>query len=75
MDILINKINNMNQIIGGYKEFIVIDRVAISDLEKQADTLDTSDEVYSSIRAGEIRRVVEFIKERNIYGMDFHIKG
>ena len=66
----------MNQIIGGYKEFIVIDRVTINDLLQQADELDfVSNEEYSTIRASEIRRVVEFIKDRNIYGRDFEIKG
>lgn len=65
----------MNQIIGGYKEFIVIDRVTINDLLQQADELDFNEEAYSSIRAAEIRRVVEFIKGRNIYGRDFQIKS
>jgi hypothetical protein len=66
----------MNQIIGGYKEFIVIDRITINDLLQQADELDfVSNEEYSTIRASEIRRVVEFIKGRNIYGRDFEIKG
>jgi hypothetical protein len=66
----------MNQIIGGYKEFIVIDRITINDLLQHADELDfVSNEEYSTIRASEIRRVVEFIKGRNIYGRDFEIKG
>lgn len=64
----------MNQIIGGYKEFIVLDRVTINDLLMQADELDYNEESYSTIRASEIRRVVEFIKARNIYGRDFEIK-
>jgi hypothetical protein len=65
----------MNQIIGGYKEFIVIDRVTINDLLQQADELEFNDGEYSTIRASEIRRVVEFIKGRNIYGRDFQIKS
>lgn len=64
----------MNQIIGGYKEFIVLDRITINDLLMQADELDFNEEEYSTIRASEIRRVVEFIKQRNIYGRDFEIK-
>lgn len=65
----------MNQIIGGYKEFIVIDRITVNDLLMQADELDFNEEEYSTIRAAEIRRVVEFIKGRNIYGRDFEIKS
>jgi hypothetical protein len=65
----------MNQIIGGYKEFIVIDRITVNDLLQQADELDFNEEEYSTIRAAEIRRVVEFIKGRNIYGRDFEIKS
>jgi hypothetical protein len=65
----------MDQIIGGYKEFIVIDRVTIRDLHEQADELEFNDEAYSSIRAAEIRRVIDFIKARNIYNKDFKIKN
>jgi hypothetical protein len=72
---LINKkITNMNQIIGGYKEFLIIDRVTIRDLLEQADELDFNEEAYSSIRAAEIRRVVEFLKDRNIYNKEFEFK-
>lgn len=65
----------MDQIIGGYKEFIVIDRVTIRDLQEQADILEHSDEEFSTLRALEIRRVIDFIKDRNIYGKDFKIKN
>ena len=66
----------MNQIIGGYKEFLVIDRVTIGDLLQQADELDglVNNEEYPKVRAAEIRRVVEFLKERNIYNNEFEIK-
>lgn len=66
----------MNQIIGGYKEFLVIDRMTIRDLLQQADELDglVNNEEYPKVRAAEIRRVVEFLKERNIYNKDFEIK-
>jgi hypothetical protein len=65
----------MDQIIGGYKEFIIIDRVTVNDLLQQADELDfVSNEEYSSIRATEIRRIVEFIKARNIYNNEFEFK-
>ena len=64
----------MNQIIGGYKEFVIIDRVTIRDLLEQADELEFNDEEYSTIRAAEIRRVIDFIKARNIYNNDFKIK-
>jgi hypothetical protein len=65
----------MDQIIGGYKEFIVIDRVTIRDLQEQADILEHSDEEFSTLRALEIRRVIDFIKARNIYNKDFKIKN
>jgi hypothetical protein len=66
----------MNQIIGGYKEFLVIDRMTIRDLLQQADELDglVNNEEYPKVRAAEIRRVVEFLKERNIYNNGFEIK-
>jgi hypothetical protein len=64
----------MNQIIGGYKEFLIIDRITIRDLLEQADELDFNEEAYSSIRAAEIRRVVEFLKDRNIYNKEFEFK-
>lgn len=64
----------MDQIIGGYKEFLIIDRITIRDLLEQADELDFNEEVYSSIRAAEIRRVVEFLKDRNIYNKEFEFK-
>jgi hypothetical protein len=64
----------MDQIIGGYKEFIVIDRITIRDLQQQADELEFSDEEFSTLRALEIRRVIDFIKARNIYNNDFKIK-
>ncbi len=66
----------MNQIIGGYKEFLVIDRMTIRDLLQQADELDglVNNEEYPNVRAAEIRRVVEFLKERNIYNNGFEIK-
>lgn len=65
----------MDQIIGGYKEYIVLDRHTITDLLQQADELDASDESFSTIRAMEIKRVVEFIKARNIYNREFKIKS
>jgi hypothetical protein len=65
----------MDQIIGGYKEFIVIDRVTIRDLQEQADILEHSDEEFSTLRALEIRRVIDFIKARNIYNNEFKIKN
>jgi hypothetical protein len=65
----------MDQIIGGYKEFIVIDRVTIGDLQEQADILEHSDEEFSTLRALEIRRVIDFIKARNIYNNEFKIKN
>jgi hypothetical protein len=33
------------------------------------------DDAYSGVRSTEIRNVVDFVKENNIYNKDFKIKG
>jgi hypothetical protein len=65
----------MEQIIGDYKQFIVLERTALDELLKRADDLSEMDDAYSGVRATEIRNVVKFIKDNNIYNKDFKIKS
>ena len=65
----------MEQIIGDYKQFIVLERTALDELLKRADDLSEMDDAYSGVRATEIRNIVNFIKENNIYNKDFKIKS
>ena len=65
----------MEQIIGDYKQFVVLERVVLDELLRRADTLSELDDTYSGVRATEIRSVVEFIKENNVYNKDFKIKS
>ena len=65
----------MEQIIGDYKQFIVLERTALDELLKRADDLSEMDDAYSGVRATEIRNIVNFIKDNNIYNKDFKIKS
>jgi hypothetical protein len=65
----------MEQIIGDYKQFVVLERVVLDELLRRADMLSELDDTYSGVRATEIRSVVEFIKENNVYNKDFKIKS
>jgi hypothetical protein len=65
----------MEQIIGDYKQFVVIEREVLDMLLEKADTLSALDDAYSGVRSTEIRNVVEFVKENNIYNKDFKIKS
>jgi hypothetical protein len=65
----------MEQIIGDYKQFLVLERTALDELLKRADDLSEMDDAYSGVRATEIRNVVKFIKDNNIYNKDFKIKS
>ena len=65
----------MEQIIGDYKQFVVLERTALDELLKRADDLSEMDDVYSGVRATEIRNIVNFIKQNNIYNKDFKIKS
>jgi hypothetical protein len=44
-------------------------------LLQKADMLSEMDDTYSGVRSTEIRNVVDFVKENNIYNKDFKIKG
>lgn len=67
------------QIIGGYKEFIVLERKALEEIESQAKTkLENNKErplSESSIEARSVLSVITWIKENNIYSHDFKIKS
>lgn len=65
----------MEQIIGDYKQFVVLERVVLDELLRRADMLSELDDTYSGVRAMEIRSVVEFIKENNVYNKDFKMKS
>jgi hypothetical protein len=65
----------MEQIIGDYKQFVVLERTSLDELLKRADDLSEMDDAYSGVRATEIRNVVKFIKDNNIYNKDFKIKS
>jgi hypothetical protein len=65
----------MEQIIGDYKQFVVLERTVLDELLKRADKLSELDDAYSGVRATELRSVVELIKENNVYNKDFKIKS
>ena len=65
----------MEQVIGDYKQFVILERSALDELHKRADELSSLDDAYSAVRATEIRNVVDFIKENNIYNKDLKIKS
>lgn len=65
----------MEQIIGDYKQFVVLERTALDELLKRADDLSEMSDAYSGVRATEIRNIVNFIKDNNIYNKDFKIKS
>jgi hypothetical protein len=65
----------MEQIIGDYKQFVVLERTVLDELLKRADQLSQMDDAYSGVRSTEIRNVIDFIKENNIYNKDFKIKS
>lgn len=66
-------------IIGGYKEYIIIERESLNELEKVANQMMTeaqNDHNVENIREAKIwLRAVEWIKAHNIYTHDFEIKG
>ncbi len=69
----------MEQIIGGFKEFIVLEREALNELEYSATQKLKSNEdrglSESYIEAKAVLDVIQWIKENNIYNKDFKIKG
>ncbi len=68
----------MEQIIGGFKEFIVLEREALNELEYSATQKLKANEdrglSESYIEAKAVMEVVQWIKENNIYNKDFKLK-
>ena len=61
----------MDQLIGGFKEFIVIEREVLNGIKREAEAI---------LNEGKVQRglgmldVIEAVKENNIYNKDFKIK-
>ena len=72
------KFYNMEQIIGSYKEYIVIERKWLEELELQVEyKLKVNEDrpmSESSIEARACLQMIKYIKENNIYNKDFQIK-
>jgi hypothetical protein len=65
----------MNQIIGGYKEFIVIKRDELDILEKKVQSERTGEMTISvGIYTSAVLDTIKWIKENNIYNQEFEIK-
>lgn len=66
------------QIIGGFKEFIVIERESLNELEYSANQKLKANEdrglSESYIEAKAVLEVVQWIKENNIYNREFKLK-
>mgnify|MGYP003343386647 CR=1 FL=1 len=65
------------EIIGSYKEYIIIERSDLHELkDKAAKLLSEADNDISNYHKGiTIMEVVKFIKERNIYNREFKLKS
>ena len=68
-----------NQIIGKFKEFIVIEREVFESIEKNAqEKLEANKErplSESSIEARSVLSVINYLKDNNIYNKDFELKN
>jgi hypothetical protein len=69
----------MEQIIGAFKEFIVLERESLNQIEYEAtQKLKANEDRGLSegyIEAKAVLDVIKWIKENNIYNKDFKIKG
>jgi len=66
----------MEQLIGGYKEFVIIERTTLDELKQRAiELLKVADNDTSKYyEAMAIMDTIKFIKERNIYNREFQFK-
>lgn len=65
----------MDQIIGTYKEYIIIERNVLDELIERANELDKDSKgIYTQGIAKGINDSINLIKERNIYTQDLQIK-
>lgn len=65
----------MDQLIGAYKEFIVIERTILEDLIEYADELKDEPGIHTRGLSKGIEYAVNKIKENNIYNNNFEIKN
>ena len=65
----------MEQIIGGYKEFVVIERELLNELLNESKEFGNSKGLFAKGIGEGIQRTVERIKENNIYNKEFEIKN
>jgi hypothetical protein len=65
----------MDQLIGAYKEFIVIERKVLDDLIEYADELKDEPGIHTQGLSKGIAYTVNKIKENNIYNKEFEIKS
>jgi hypothetical protein len=64
----------MEQIIGGYKEFVVIERELLNELLKESKEYSNSKGLFAKGIGEGMERTIERIKENNIYNKEFEIK-
>jgi hypothetical protein len=66
--------NNEN-IIGGYKEYIVIERETLNELINESHSLKDSKGLYGKGIGEGIQKAVDKIKSNNIYNREFKYKS
>ncbi len=69
----------MDNVIGSYKEFIILEREALNEFESKVTDLMTEgqhDHNVEQIRKAKVmRECIEWIKDNNIYTQDFKFKS
>jgi hypothetical protein len=72
-----NKKDNKSAVIGGYKEYILIEREDIQTLKDRAiELLKVADNDTSKYyEAMAIMDTIKFLKERNVYNREFKYKS
>lgn len=63
----------MDQLIGAYKEYIVIEREYLNELIKERETYIGSKGLYGQGIGEGMERIINKIKENNIYNKGFEI--
>lgn len=66
----------MEQIIGGFKEFIVIERELLNELIEEGKKLESESKgLFAKGLGTGMLRMAERIKENNVYNKDFKFKS
>lgn len=66
----------MEQIIGGFKEYVIIERAVLNELIKEGETIEKESKgLYAKGMGVGMVKAVEKIKENNIYNKDFKFKS